>query len=676
MKRFLQGWTLSVLVAAVLAACGETPITGTCDPTDPACNPTDTTDTTTTPPPALTVVSVTPADGATEIETGATVSIVFNRAVAASSVTTSSVTVGSAPGDRSVSGSTVTFTPTSDLDEGTSYTVTVNGVTDGDGVGLASAFTSSFTTVSFPVAADAGADFDVSFGDEVTLEPQGSTGTGATATWTQISGASLGALSGEAPTFTAPESVGDYAFELSVTDGSTTEVDSVRVWVLEDADHAIWVAPSGSSVAAGGLGTRAAPLASIQEGITESDNAGFLGDVYVAAGSYNETLTLAGNVSLYGGFDETDWSRDISTNKPVVSGDAVAVVGVEAGNLTVEGFEIIAADAVGTAASSIAILLNNASGVLLTGNSIMSGAGTAGTGGAAHTARARTGSNGSNGRNATECVSSHSGGARGENYRRGGNGGSAGWGNGSGGGSASSTASGGGGGGSGATGGGDNGGRGGDAWRNGSAGANGVAGSAFGSVTGDGVYVPESTGTRGSSGGAGFGGGGGGGGHGITGACGGSGGGGGGGGEGGAAGHRGTGGGASFGVLLVGLSVAEITDNEITTGVGGIGGSGSNGQSGGYGGVGRRGGYRACDSIITSWCTGAGGRGGDGSTGGRGGHGGGGGGGPSIGIVEGADASATQSGNVFTLGGGGTGGVSAGNDGPTGESVEHKKIIS
>ena len=682
MKSFLKGWTLAVLGAAVLvAACGETPVTGFCDPADPDCTPTDTTgtDTTTTPDP-LTVLSVTPADGSADVETSANVSIIFSRPVNDASVTATSVTVGSAAGDRSVSGSTVTFTPTDELDEGTSYTVTVNGVTDADGVGLGSAFTSSFTTRSLPLMADAGEDFDVSFGDEVVLEPASSPGTGATVTWTQISGESVGALSGESPSFTAAESVGVAAFELEVTDGAASEVDTVRVWILEDAEHAIWVSPSGSSVAAGGVGTRESPLASIQAAIVESDNAGFLGDVYVAAGNYDETLSLAGNVSMYGGFDDADWSRDVDSNKPViVSGEAIAVTGIEADNLTIEGFEIIAADATGTAASSMGVLLNNSSGVLIAHNSITSGAGTAGVAGTAHTGRARTGNSGSGGRNSVECFvgASLSGGSRGATYRRGGNGGASYIGHGGGGQSASSTASGGGGGGSGGANGGASGG---NAWASGAAGTNGAAGDIFGSLTDEGIYVPESVATGGGRGGAGYGGGGGGAGEGINvavfGACGGSGGGGGAGGEGGAAGRPGTGGGGSFGIVLVGLSVAEIVDNDITTGVGGRGGAGSNGQSGGFGGSGGRGGSRACDSVFPSWCSYAGGAGGNGSTGGRGGHAGGGGGGPSIGILEGVDASLSQSGNVMTLGGGGAGGASAGNDGPTGESVEHKKITS
>lgn len=53
--------------------------------------------------------------------------------------------------------------------------MTVNGVTDTDGVGLDGTFSSSFTTLSSPLAADAG--------PQVMLDGSASTGTGATFTW-------------------------------------------------------------------------------------------------------------------------------------------------------------------------------------------------------------------------------------------------------------------------------------------------------------------------------------------------------------------------------------------------------------------------------------------------------------------------------------------------------------
>lgn len=662
--------TLLLLMITLVGGCGESttqPVVE-CDPADPACNPTPV-DTTTAP---LSVTQVSPTDGADDVALSATVSVTFNRPVAESSVTEGSFSLGSVDGTRTVSGATVTFAPASELTDGVTYTLSVSGVTDTGGVGLASPFTSSFTTERIDVSADAGADFDASVASTVTLDRGASAGTGATFTWAQISGPDVGTLSGDSPTFTAPDQVTVLGFELTVSDGATTDVDSVRVWILEDADQAIWVSPAGSSSSPG---TRSAPLGSIQEAIDAADNAGNGADVYVAAGAYVETLTLRSRVSVYGGFDPESWERDVAGNRPVVTGEAVAVRANAANDLTFEGLEVVAADATQPGGSSIAVLLDDSDGVRLLGNVIRAGAGAPGVDGASPDGfRAARGAGGARGGAARLCVSRTAGGTRGVNYRDGGNGGLGGGTNPTGGANAEARSSGGGGGGAAGTNSSRNGRSGGDATANGSPGANGNAGVAFGAVDADGSYIAESEATSGARGGTGYGGGGGGGAHGFLGFCGGSGGGGGGGGQGGAGASPGTGGGASFAVLLVGLSVAEIAENDLQTSVGGNGGSGGTGQLGGLGGDGASGGIRGCDSLIPSICTGTGGSGGDGSPGGRGGHGGGGGGGPSIAVVEGPDASLVLNGNVVTLGGGGAGGSSQGNAGPAGESVEYKKI--
>jgi hypothetical protein len=670
MKSLLRS-TILLLSITFVGGCGDSttqpPIE--CDPADTSCNPVPGPGGETPAP--LSVSQVTPADGATDVARSAAVTVTFSRPVAEASVNSTSFSLGSVDGSRTVSGSTVTFTPASELTDGFTYTLSVNGVTDTAGVGLAAAYTSSFTTERVQVSADAGADFDATKATSVTLNSGSSGGTGATLTWTQISGPDVGTLSGDSPTFTAPDDVTVLGFELAASDGTTTEVDSVRVWVLEDADQAIWVSASGSS---SNPGTREAPLGSIQEAIDAADNAGNGADVYVASGAYSETLTLRSRVSVYGGFDGATWERDLAGPRPVVSGESVAVVGNAANNLTIEGMEIVAADATEAGGSSIAVLLDDSNGVRLVQNILRAGAGAAGVAGASPGGRARAGSDGSVGGAARLCVSRTSGGARGVNYRDGGTGGLGGGTNPTGGSNAEARSSGGGGGGAAGTNSSRNGRPGGDATSNGSAGSNGRAGDAFGSVDADGNYIADAAAAGGGRGGTGYGGGGGGGAHGFVGFCGGSGGGGGGGGEGGAGASPGTGGGASFAVLLVGLSVAEIADNDLQTSVGGAGGNGGSGQLGGFGGGGARGGVRGCDSLIPSICTGTGGTGGDGSTGGRGGHGGGGGGGPSIAVVEGPDASTSLSGNVITLGDGGAGGSSLGNDGPTGESADYKKI--
>jgi hypothetical protein len=665
MKILPRGWFLPFAVTALLVtACGETK-TEVCSPTDPACDPDPGGGGT---PDPLEVVQVVPADGSTDVDPAATVTVTFSRSVAAASVTSSSVSVGTAAGDLSVSGAIVTFTPTAGLDEGASYGVSVNGVTDDDGVGLDDPFSSSFSTRSSPVAASAGPDIDATVGSTVTLDGSASTGTGATFTWTQLSGPGVGGpLNGKAPTFTAPSDVSTLSFELSSTDGTTTDVDTVRVWVVEDAAQTMWVSAGGSDA---NPGTRASPLATIQAAIDAADNGGNGADVYVAAGAYDETLTLRSRVSVYGGFEPGTWIRDVATHRPVVSGQAIAVRGQASNDLTLEGLDILAAHATGVGASSIALLLDASTGVTLRWNAFTAGNG---TGGAAGTTGdpGRRGSNGSGGANPTSlCVPGSPGGNGGSNYRAGGKGGSGGLYGGFGGAKGSGT-SGGNAGGGGSTG--NNGGGGGDGKAAGAAGPDGAAGTLFGGIDANG-YQPAGGQDGLGTGAPGFGGGGGGGGGGTAVSCGPGGGGGGGGGEGGQVGTKGLGGGASIGVLLLGQTVAQIVDNGIATGSGGNGGSGGAGGSGGPGGSGASGGAKGCELPFNTPCTGVGGKGGNGTSGGRGGHGGGGGGGPSIGIVEGPAATATVSGNTFTLGTPGAGGASGGNAGATGESADHKKL--
>ncbi len=657
-------WTLLLASSAALATSCSKSDSSACSPTDPSCSsPGDTTSTST----PLTVTQVVPSDGATDVDPQTAVKVTFSRAVDATSVTSSSFSVGSLDGTISVSGATATFTPSSPLTEGTSFSVSVDGVVDQDGVGLESAFSSSFTTLRRPVSADAGPDMDVTEGSSVTLDDSGSTGTGASYSWTQIAGPDVGPLDGRSPSFTAPDSVSTLAFELTVSDSSTTQVDTARVWVLEDGDNALWVSPAGSD---SNPGTRAEPLATIQAAIDAADNGGQGADVYVAAGTYAESLTLRSRVSVYGGFDPTTWARDINAYRPVVDGDTVAVHGVVSNALTVEGLAVVAADATGVGASSIAVFLDNSVDVNLRNNLFTAGAGTAGARGSSG-ARGNPGAGGKGGANPTSlCVPGSPGGAGGSSYVAGGKGGAGGLYGGFDGAKGAGVAPGGGGGGGSTY---NNGGGGKSATAAGAHGTDGAAGSAFGTLSADG-YLPSSGGNGVDNAKPGSGGGGGGGGGGTATSCGPGGGGGGGGGQQGKPGTAGTGGGASIGILLFGTTVAQITGDTITTSSGGAGGAGGVGGAGGSGAGGGSGGSKACEAPFSYPCTGTAGKGGSGSNGGRGGHGGGGGGGPSIGVVEDAGATVTLDGNTFMLGTPGVGGASSGNAGVTGESVAHKKI--
>lgn len=108
-------------------------------------------------PPAVTAKS--PASGAADVAVNAPVTVTFSETMGAASITTSSFTLtqGSAPvaGTVSYDGGalTATFTPSSNLAYGTTYTATLTtAVQDSEGVALASPIAWNFTTVAPPVS--------------------------------------------------------------------------------------------------------------------------------------------------------------------------------------------------------------------------------------------------------------------------------------------------------------------------------------------------------------------------------------------------------------------------------------------------------------------------------------------------------------------------------------------
>ena len=651
MPRFSVSRPLAGIVSAVvLAACAS-------EASGPPAGDT-------TPP---TVLSVTPANGATGVAAGTNVTVNFSEPVAPASVTPATFSVGSAAGTIVVTGSSATFTPSAPLASGTAHAVSVAGARDTAGNAMAAPFASTFTTFAGPASANAGPDQDVSFAVAVTLNASASSGGGLTYAWSQIAGPAVTlAPAGAQAGFTAPAAPEALEFEVSVTDGATSDKDTVVVFVWEDRNHTYYVAPGGNDANGG---TRAAPFATVQAAITAADVAGNGGDVYVAGGAYEQSLTLKARVSVYGGFDAGTWRRGLN-QETAIRGGTTAVSGADAENLTLDGLTIEATPATVAGSSSIALLLNNSVNVRIHGNTIIAYSGARGTNGVAGTNGA-IGSSGGSGQSAGLCAPPRAGGGGGGNYiagGRGGNGGAAGGFDGAGGGTSGAAAGGGGGGGGSTFNDGSNGGAG----RTGAAGADGARGAAFGAVSPAG-YVPAD-GVSGTDGAHGSGGGGGGGAGGTLVDCGPGGGGGGGGGQGGTPGTLGTGGGASIGILLLGTTTAEIVNNSIITGAGGNGGLGRAGGNGGAGGSGGSGGNYGCEWPLNTPCTGDGGNGGNGGTGGRGGHGGGGGGGPSIGIVEAATASSVLTNNGFTIGLGGIGGTSPGNAGLAGETAPHKKL--
>ncbi|HET9004213.1 MAG TPA: Ig-like domain-containing protein [Gemmatimonadaceae bacterium] len=501
----------------------------------------------------------------------------------------------------------------------------------------------------------AGADVSGNRYSQVTLTASGTDAEGQPLTyrWMQISGPAVtGATSWTQPSLTVTLSgtVTVLRFTVVASDVAlASRPDTVAVYVVEDAAKTVWVSPNGNDNDAG---TRAAPMATITAAIARAGQNG--ADVYVTEGTYNERVYLKTDVSLYGGF-ASDWSARYpvsdATHRSVIHNEGNAMMGYLVQNVTVEGFALETPDAA-PGASSYALAFETAKRVTFQHNAISAGAGGAGTAGA-------VGARGVTGQNGVSSTREIYPGAGGSGAGAGGRGGDA------------STPA--------APGGSGDlplGGPGGAAAHPPTPGANGApglagatgaaggGGAAFGSIGTDALYIPAGGGT-GATGAPGGGGGGGGGGGNVfffpVNYNGGGGGGGGAGGSGGTGGTGGTGGGGSFGIRLINSTDITFYDNTITTAAGGAGGVGGAGGLAGYGGSGGNG-YDPSSANDGR----EGGRGGNGGFGGVGGQGGGGGGGPSVGLVVVGTSTFTDTGNAFTLGNGGMGGLP---NGATGQSA-------
>lgn len=620
------------------------------------------------------VASASPSAGAQNVPANARVKVVFSEDVAPASITSTTVQVSrvggvAVAGSFAVAGSEVSFTPASNLDLGASYSVTLTtGVTDKAGNGLAAAYSWTFRTVANgPPVARSGADRDASLAEVITLSGSTSSdpeGGPLSYQWTQTAGPSV-TLSGATtatPSFSAPAQVCTLKFSLTVRDSlslaSAPDEVVVRVWV--DRTRLLFVALTGNDANAGT--SPAAPVRTIQAGLAKAAALGTGGAVYVAAGTFAESLTLTGAARVYGGFNPASWDRSTASFQTTVVGGPTAVTVSSANGAKLDGLTIQSASAVGTGGSSIGVLIRGSQSVELAFCSIRAGAGTGGRQGAVGTRGADAFDGVAGG--AGSCNGERSpgaGGLGGAGANRGGNGGLGGYENLAGNRVAGQLGAPG-------AGPGGAGGNGGDvseesgtsglpgAW--GVTGATGAGGAACGTVDPGLGYLPAK-GANGLAGSAGRGGGGGGGSAGQWGpfvddGAGNGGGGGGGGAYGGTGGEGGYGGGGSFGVVLSGSTGVIIRDGTIQTATGGVGGTGGMGGPGGIGGFG---------GIGSSFCRseiGDSGWGGRGGNGGFGGQGGGGGGGPSIGILEDAASASARTALTITPGAGGAAGLPGG----------------
>ncbi|MGH7480996.1 MAG: Ig-like domain-containing protein, partial [Longimicrobiales bacterium] len=351
-----------------------------------------------------------------------------------------------------------------------------------------------------------------------------------------------------------------------------------RVFVAEEKPEFFVSALTGDDANAG---TRAAPFATIQRAIDAAGATGSGGEVYVAGGSYAESLTLRTGVSIRGGYDPETWFRGVEDFPTNVFGGTTAVSGTNVQSLTLDGLNIWSADAASNGASSVGIRLVDSRDVVLSHDHIFAGNGADGVFGAPGGvgANGRPGRPGKDGQIGTiskiDPPCGGEGGLHGNGQPSGGAGGDGGPGlfsfnlvcprrtqageaghesNGGPGGVGAFVLSG-------------ADGQGGTEGRDGSIGIDGAGGTAFGAFVAS-AYVPAD-GTGGQSGANGGGGGGGGGGSATITNTGGGGGGGGGGGVAGTAGGGGLGGGGSFGVILENSTGIELRANHIVTGRGG-----------------------------------------------------------------------------------------------------------
>ncbi len=372
-------------------------------------------------------------------------------------------------------------------------------------------------------------------------------------------------------------------------------------------------------------GKRTSPLLTLGTALNQAASIP-VAEIFVTGGQINGTHNLSTSVRLFGGFDPETWEREGDNATSIVSsGYALRITGDGA---RVDGFTLQTTGTVGL--NSVAVLVENATGVSLTNNKIIATNGVGGTSGARGTT-GQPGNNGLPGQDASDCTSSIPGGAGGSGAS--GTGGSGGDGMPKSGIAGEPGSNGGGAGGK-------RGSPGQDGFTGGTGDKGtseleaGVGGDGFGALDEIGYTPAVGKDGAGETGGGKPGGGGGGGGGGAGGI--------------GSKQHGtgGSGGGASIGVLALNSEVS-VSGSEITTGNGGPGGSGGSGARGGPGGQGGAGGAR----DVTRGAGGTGGAGGDSAPGG------GGGGGPSIGVLANFNSNVTFSNNGFTPGSAGNGGA-------------------
>lgn len=206
---------------------------------DPSTNPDPQTQSDTTPP---TVISVSPADGADGVEVSTVINAIFSESMNASTITTSTFEVTGTEGtvsgnvtyvDGDTDGPTATFTPSSDLQDLSTYTAVVTtGVEDLNGNHMEADLSWSFTTgdITAPVISSIQAwDFTASTAEISweTDEPATSVVEyGQTDAYGSTAGSATEYVKNHSVTLTDLSSVTTYHYRIVTSDGTGNEAFS------------------------------------------------------------------------------------------------------------------------------------------------------------------------------------------------------------------------------------------------------------------------------------------------------------------------------------------------------------------------------------------------------------------------------------------------------------------
>jgi len=556
-----------------------------------------------------TLVALTPADGEGKVAVALEkVVAVFSEPILGSSIDAGTMYIVGRSGDTKLGhgedSSTVVLTLDSELALGTEYTVVIRRtLTDTAGNTLGDSIVSKFRTAT-DLVPNIIVDTIANVKGMVPLTGMnnGKTSLAISYEWSQIDGppVTLNPDNAANTWFQAPvvPSAVVLRLRLSTVDGPS-DYDTVVIRVYKDKDRMLFVSPQGKDVN-DGL-TIASPLLTITKALklAELDRK----DIYVANGTYSESIVLQKGVSIYGGYHPETWMVD-DDNTTVINGTTSrGVTAVDVKDVTLSKLTINAREGSVPSESSVGMKMYRCTTMTIIDCKISAANGRTGSDGNPGATGSGYPYGGGGGGSAGPFFANGGNGGAGAGYegKAGGAGGAGGWGSGSGG----------------------NGGF------NGDSGAAVGAGAVFKVLHQAGEYVVQN-GFAGDNGRDGTGGGGGGG---CTFSAGGAGGGGGAGGRGGAGGN---GGGASIGCVVVESKKITIENCSFVSKNAGSGGSG------GIGGAGLGGAGGAAGAGLA-------GAGGAGGAGGKGRSGGGGAGGPSLALLTDSLTVATFNSNYATV---------------------------